>query len=165
MLAENYPVQLGWCQRWFHEFYTIFESAVQHHFLSTYSASYAEYYYGLKRFPQNKAIKSSATVPLGKQLHILSIATLSVFPYMQVKLNERFGSIKEQYLLQGPKGLSSTERAFLHCYPYVHLLWNFTILYCNFLYAIGESDYHSPLYSALKIKLQYENSLFAADSR
>ena len=103
MLAENYPVQLGWCQRWFHEFYTIFESAVQHHFLSTYSASYAEYYYGLKRFPQNKAIKSSTTVSLGKQLHILSIVTQSVFPYMQAKLSKRFDSIKEQYLLQGLK--------------------------------------------------------------
>jgi len=165
VLAENYPQHFGWSLKWFHEFYTIIESAIQHHFLSTYSASFAEYYYDLKRFPQKATILSSKTIPLGKHLHCLSILTLTVFPYIQIKLDSWFNVLKEKNIFKGPKELSSTERAFLYCYPYLHSLWNFAILCFNFLYAIGKSDFHSPFYFALKLKLQYDNPLEYAKNR
>ena len=120
------------------------ECGIQYHFILNYSASFAEHYYDLKRSSLNS---------LSRQL--LSVATLSLFPYLQVKLDEKYSVIKEKWLHFGYSALSKTEKALFYCYPIVHILWNFLIVCYSFLYSIEKSLFHSPLYKILNIKLEY----------
>ena len=155
VLSETHPSNFRWLHHYFHEVYTIVECVIQHHFLSNFSASFAEYYYDMRREPMQSVSNSSKHFPLGKRLHFLSITTLSVFPYLKIKLNEQYDLIREKYILKGYKELSLIERTLFFCYPYLCCMWNLSILYHNFSYAVGKSHFHSTFHQIMKIKLLY----------
>ncbi|CAK8680254.1 peroxisome assembly protein 12-like [Clavelina lepadiformis] len=152
VLAQNAPHRFGWCYAWFDELYTVVHSAVEHHFLSNHLASFAEHYYDLQRKPLFFTTPTTH-FPLGRRIHLYSVIFLTVFPYLQLKVEDQYKTIKENHDFSGGRDFSRIKKIFLFCYPILQTFWNAVILYYNFMFAIGKSDYHSPLYRAIKTKL------------
>ena len=94
---------------------------------------------------------------LDKRRHCLSLASLTIFVYVQEKLDQYYNAAKEKSAVKGFQSLNLLERTSLVCYPYLHFLWNSITLYYNFLYAIGKSDFHSPFLKIMKLHLVYVN--------
>ena len=147
VLAEGQPERFAPLLVWFDELYGCVQTCLQVHFLTNHSASLSEHYYDLVRqqeFSSLTAVKK-----------LFSLLALTLLPYYQSKLKAAFEKAQESTEADGQRSVFS--KLIVHVYPLYHTLWSVALLYYKFLFAIGKSDFHSPVYRLLGIKLARVN--------
>uniref|UniRef100_H2XYD5 Peroxisome assembly protein 12 n=2 Tax=Ciona intestinalis TaxID=7719 RepID=H2XYD5_CIOIN len=157
VLAQNSPHRFGWCYVWFDELFAAVKLLIQQHFLSNYNSTFAEYYYELQR----KVVgKSNANIfRFGTKISFKTLAVLVLLPYIMTKFKSLYLSVKEEADVSTVKSLSKLKRAIYYAYPLVHMSWHTSVLYYNFMFAIGKTQFHSPFYKLLNTKLFVKSPL------
>lgn len=145
VLAETRPAKFGWLLRWYEELYTVLDFLVQHHYLSTHNASFAENFYDLKRVPSG----NTQAEQLSRKLRWKSLACLVLIPYVKSKLDQIFEDLKRREdTLPSNRNASlwvRLSKAFLAIYPYLHMVWEGTALWHMLSYAFRRCQWHSLL--------------------
>lgn len=130
VLGNSYPGKLQWLHRWKDEVYLVFDAIVQYVHLKSFSSSFAEHFYGLKRIKINT---ENTNVPL-----IISLITLVIIPYLKKKLDAIYEKLKyEEATVDHPS------RVFLEVYSifqFINDLSNF-LLQCS--YCVGSSTVYN----------------------
>ncbi|XP_033627321.1 peroxisome assembly protein 12-like [Asterias rubens] len=170
ILAEHNPARYAILYRFADEIYTSVDVLLQHHFLSTTSASFAENFYSLKRVcAAASGIKAQSDVPQGLRSwqHLRSIIFLALVPYLKLKLEalyerwrdedlDRPGAVVEQLRLR---------RIFKTVFPFLHMTLESTMFFYQLRYLFDKSDCHSPFLKLAGVRLKNlsrEDILFQA---
>ncbi|XP_076452414.1 peroxisome assembly protein 12-like [Babylonia areolata] len=144
VLAESRPERFGWLLQWYDEIYTLFDFILQHHYLSHYSASFAENFYDLKRVVSEEK-GPSGQLSWGTKWR--SLILLVGVPYVKQKLDQTFEDLKYREDTLSRRADAplkvKTSRAFLALYPYLHAAWEGTALYHMLAYTFQHSRWHS----------------------
>lgn len=158
MLAESNPGRCGFLWRWFDEIYTLLDLLLQQHFLSQFSASFSENFYGLKRIAvgDSKGLHQLASAGLPKKQHWKSLLLLVLIPYLKTKLEKLVSSLREEdeYAIHPPSSSwKRFYRAFLAAYPFVNMAWEGWFLSQQLCYILGKAQHHSPLLRLAGVRL------------
>ncbi|CAM4573356.1 peroxisome assembly protein 12 [Lepidochelys kempii] len=158
VLAESNPGRYGFLWRWFDEIYTLLDLLLQQHFLSQFSASFSENFYGLKRIAvgDSKGLYQLASAGLPKKEHWKSILLLVLIPYLKTKLEKLVSSLREEdeYAIHPPSSSwKRFYRAFLAAYPFVNMAWEGWFLSQQLCYILGKAQHHSPLLALAGVRL------------
>ena len=143
-MASKFPERLGSMYQLSDEIILALELLIQHHYLSKYSALFAEHFYGIKR---TKVEAVGANTDVFTNRHVLIKQTLIfhlIFPYIKLKLNRLYNTVKEKY--QEPLRPNLKDRfvkLFLYTFPYIHMLLEGTDVIFYLSYAIQKTSYHS----------------------
>nr|XP_048679526.1 peroxisome assembly protein 12 [Caretta caretta] len=158
VLAESNPGRYGFLWRWFDEIYTLLDLLLQQHFLSQFSASFSENFYGLKRIAvgDSKGLHQLASAGLPKKEHWKSVLLLVLIPYLKTKLEKLVSSLREEdeYAIHPPSSSwKRFYRAFLAAYPFVNMAWEGWFLSQQLCYILGKAQHHSPLLALAGVRL------------
>ncbi|EMP28892.1 Peroxisome assembly protein 12 [Chelonia mydas] len=158
VLAESNPGRCGFLWRWFDEIYTLLDLLLQQHFLSQFSASFSENFYGLKRIAvgDSKGLHQLASAGLPKKQHWKSLLLLVLIPYLKTKLEKLVSSLREEdeYAIHPPSSSwKRFYRAFLAAYPFVNMAWEGWFLSQQLCYILGKAQHHSPLLRLAGVRL------------
>ncbi|XP_064620299.1 peroxisome assembly protein 12-like [Lineus longissimus] len=162
VVAEKNPSTYGFLYRFSDEFYAGLDLILQHHYLTKYSASFAENFYGLKRVSLEGGAKpdfggqNESSGWLSRKAVKRSLFFLVVLPYVRLKLDSLYEEMKsrqEQYNL-GAKSLKATfYQAFLGVYPYLHMVLEGAAFMFQLQYLLKKSEFHSPWLMLAGVKL------------
>ncbi|KAJ8313064.1 hypothetical protein KUTeg_010437 [Tegillarca granosa] len=153
VLVESRPDKFTWLLQYYDEIYTVFDFILQNYYLKFYNASFAENFYGLKRVP----LKGPPLKDLPKRIHWKSLICLVFLPYIKQKLDKLFedsryavnsGQCSQKNLL------GQLYRAFVSIYPYVHTVWEGSVLWYQMAYMFGKSNWHSPFVKLSEVELR-----------
>ncbi|XP_038231932.1 peroxisome assembly protein 12 [Dermochelys coriacea] len=158
VLAESNPGRYGFLWRWFDEIYTLLDLLLQQHFLSQFSASFSENFYGLKRIAvgDSMGLHQLASAGLPKKQHWKSLLLLVLIPYLKTKLEKLVSSLREEdeYAIHPPSSSwKRFYRAFLAAYPFVNMAWEGWFLSQQLCYILGKAQHHSPLLGLAGVRL------------
>ncbi|XP_017771368.1 PREDICTED: peroxisome assembly protein 12 [Nicrophorus vespilloides] len=81
-LAASSPNRFGWLNKYYDETFMALNGLLQYHYLKNHSASFAEYFYGLKRIRLDD-------YEITKCEKIMSWSILVILPYLKSKLEEK----------------------------------------------------------------------------
>ncbi|XP_038058661.1 peroxisome assembly protein 12-like [Patiria miniata] len=159
ILAEHNPVRFGILYRYSDEIYTSLDLLLQHHFLSTTSASFAENFYSLKRVPTVPATHPhSTTQGLQAWQHLRSLLFLVLVPYLKLKLEALFERWRDE-ALDRPQWQQAEHlrlrRVFMAVFPFIHMSWESTVFLYQLRYLFHKSDCHSPFLRLAGVRLKY----------
>lgn len=147
-LARKDPPRFACLLKYFNEIYVFFDAFVQHNFLKTHGASFAEHFYGLKRISDAKLdSESKQNSTLTRNEHLKSIAYLVLIPYFKLLLDHQFEKQREQAadgIEPAKEWLRKVRCLFLYVYPWFHMLWQGIIVCYQLAYVFGKSPFHSP---------------------
>lgn len=153
VLVESRPDKFTWLLQYYDEIYTVFDFILQNYYLKFYNASFAENFYGLKRVP----LKGPPLKDLPKRIHWKSLICLVFLPYVKQKLDKlfedsRYAVNSGQYSQKNLLG--QLYRAFVSIYPYVHTVWEGSVLWYQMAYMFGKSNWHSPFVKLSEVELR-----------
>nr|XP_022344235.1 peroxisome assembly protein 12-like [Crassostrea virginica] len=143
VLAESKPDKFGFLLRWYDEIYTGLDFILQNYYLHNYSASFAEHFYGLKRYVD----EGSQSKVLPRRAHWKSLILLVIIPYLKQKLDHWFEETRHKFNIgHHPKSplYKQLYRVFLAVYPYIHMSWEGSMLAYQMAYMFGKISCHSP---------------------
>ena len=155
VLASKFPERLGSIYQLSDEIILALELLIQHHYLSKYSALFAEHFYGIKR---TKVATVGPITDFVTNRHGLIKQTLIfhlIIPYIKLKLNRLYNLVKEKY--QEPLRPNVKDRfvkLFLYTFPFMHMLLEGTDLIFYMSYAVQKTSYHSLVTFIQGVKLQ-----------
>ena len=120
---------------------------IQRHYLSKYSALFPEHFYGMERIKHGDSSKS---YPQNPNTINPSLIFHAVVPYIKIKLDRLFHSLKEKYADSSSSFATASLRQklvkiYLLTYPYIHMFWEGSQVVFYLLYAVRKSPYHSVL--------------------
>ncbi|KAK2578931.1 hypothetical protein KPH14_011137 [Odynerus spinipes] len=152
------PERYGHLLEWSDEGYLIFNTFLQRHYLSKYSASFSETFYGLKRVA---LVNGKLDEQLSKKQKYLSLIFLVLIPYLREKLSK----LSYRYKLQEIDGYisqSKWERLLRKCVIKGHVTYCTlyeSITLCNYiLYVSGKTMHATPLLRLLGTILTYSDT-------
>ncbi|XP_054717190.1 LOW QUALITY PROTEIN: peroxisome assembly protein 12-like [Uloborus diversus] len=150
ILAENYPEKFSLLYSNFDEGYTIVDSIFQYIHLRLKGGLFTETFYSLKRLPDPR------TPDVSKKKVFAWVFLSVVLPYIQSQLEELFKNIRRKQA-ENQLHYSDLKKQlaliYLKVYPIYHFVWEMTVLSYYMLYALGKSDYHSPVLHLTRTKL------------
>ncbi|XP_062613719.1 peroxisome assembly protein 12-like [Saccostrea cucullata] len=155
VLAENRPEKFGFLLRWYDEIYTGLDFILQNYYLHKYSASFAENFYGLRRYANGNA----QTKNLSRKAHWKSLVCLVILPYLKLKLDHWFEETRHNLNTgQLPKrqAMKRLYRVFVAVYPYIHMSWEGSMLAYQVAYMFGKTSWHSPLLHLSGTRLSHD---------
>uniref|UniRef100_A0A673AF18 Peroxisome assembly protein 12 n=1 Tax=Sphaeramia orbicularis TaxID=375764 RepID=A0A673AF18_9TELE len=159
VLAESNPSRFGFLWRRFDELYLLLDLLLQNHFLSRFSASFSENFYGLKRIPGS----GPGPVPLGLRgtSHWRSLLLLCLVPYLRAKLEATLARQRDEEdfsIRLAQTGTQRLYRAAVAAYPYVGSAWRVLVFCQQLLFVFGATRTHSPLLWLARVKLARLNA-------
>ncbi|XP_019740411.1 peroxisome assembly protein 12 [Hippocampus comes] len=150
VLAESNPRRFGFLWRGFDEFYLLLDVLLQRHFLSRWSASFSENFYGLKR------VSAGRGLPVGPRARRRSLLLLCLVPYLRAKLEAVFARQREEEDFSIRLAQSRTQRLYraaVAAYPYVNSAWRAWIFCQQLLFVFGAVRAHNPLLWLARVRL------------
>uniref|UniRef100_A0A8C7X627 Peroxisome assembly protein 12 n=1 Tax=Oryzias sinensis TaxID=183150 RepID=A0A8C7X627_9TELE len=163
VLAESSPARFGCLWRTFDELYLLLDLLLQNHFLSRYSASFSENFYGLKRVSEGR--ERPVHKGLRRPAHWRSLLLLCLVPYLRAKLEARLVRQRDEEDFSIQLARSRTRRLYsaaVAAFPYISSAWRVWVFCQQLLYVFGSSRTHSPLLWLARVRL---TRLTAADFR
>lgn len=157
VLAESRPDKFGWLLRLYDELYTLLDLILQNYYLHSHNGSFAENFYGIKRIPCVEQLTDKGRLP--KSCLYRSIACLVFIPYIKHKLDFMFEELRHR-INTGRQSqntnLNKLYKAFVTVYPYVHMIWEGSILVYLTSYMFGKSKWHSPFVKLSSVELVHQ---------
>ncbi|KAJ3600815.1 hypothetical protein NHX12_031790 [Muraenolepis orangiensis] len=147
VLAESNPSALGFLWRSYEEIYLLLDLLLQHHLLSSCSASFSENFYGLKRVPREGG------GVLTSRLRRRSLLLLCVVPYVLRRLRGSLSRRREEEDFSIPRGPGPGARGLHRVLSWGQRGWAMLRLTQTLLYVGGLSRTHSPLLWAAGVRL------------
>ncbi|GAB6030289.1 ubiquitin-protein ligase peroxin 12 [Chamberlinius hualienensis] len=141
--------------KWHQEVFATLQFILQHYCLKSCGSSFSENFYGLKRTPLGDKFEFRTGYALPKSHHRRALACLVLIPYIRLKLDQFYEQINEQKAdrtLIKDKWMK-LKLMFLKIYPLIHLSWEVCILIYQVSYALGKTNFSSPLYHLAKTQL------------
>ena len=144
MLASKFPERLGNMYQLSDEIIAVLEFLLQHHYLSKYSALFAEHFYGIKR---TKVVNVGPINNVVTDRHNLITQALIfhlILPYIRLKLTRLYHVVKEKYQEPfRPNVKDRLVRLFLYIFPYMHMILEGSDMIFYLSYAVQKTSYHS----------------------
>ena len=132
----------------FDELYLLFDICVQFCHLKAFNASFAEYFYNLKR------VSTKNNVRLNRKQLFCSLVLLTLVPYLKSKLDELFQYLKIKHTnTQSESNAKELEKHFIKLYPVIQTMSQLVSLYYQISYTVGQNIYCSPGFHLLKTRL------------
>lgn len=156
-LANSYPEKFGSIFKYSDEIFYFLVVGVEKHFLWTHCASFSENFYGLKRISFSR--KTTDNDAISSIQKIASLISLTVIPYLKVKLEKYHAVIKED-MMSGQsqnREFSRVNKAFRRWFPLLHTFLEGTKLAMIVSYVINLIDVHSPIHALLRVALTYSD--------
>lgn len=98
VLASKFPERLGNMYQLSDEIIVALEFLLQHHYLSKYSALFAEHFYGIKRTKIVNVGQINNFVTDRHNLITQALIFHLILPYIRLKLTRLYHAVKEKYL-------------------------------------------------------------------
>ena len=133
--------------------YTLLELAIQHQFLKNHTSTFTEHYYDLKRIYNPAHAKYIPWLSNEKKRHWMSLSFVVLYPYLQLKLENRFRNVKEDIEVKHNNNISLYNKLLYWIYPLLHATENLWTLYYYIMYAISKCKYPSPIFHILRVEL------------
>ncbi|XP_015794330.1 peroxisome assembly protein 12 [Tetranychus urticae] len=147
ILASNNPGHFQILHQYFDEFYLFHEIIIQGIYLISYSASFCEHFYNLKRVKCDSSRLSSRDIAS-------SLLVTSSFSYLKSKFDkfyDELSRIQFEGLLN--RDVDKFAFHFVNNYPYLKTLWEVSCLVYQIKYAVSVSKTHHPLFHLLGLRL------------
>ena len=163
VVASSRPDSWGWLWRYSDELYTVIDLMVQNHYLKKFGGSFAENFYGMKRYfsPKTVEVKQPHAGILDYGDRISSLLTLVILPYCKLKFDVIFEKLRGEHVNDVPSHQSRNrsyfqklKNMFIYIYPYLHFTWETAFLCYQLLYMLKVSDYHSPFLHLCGLRLK-----------
>jgi len=140
-LAYLHPRGLEWVHRWVDEVALVCEVILHYHFLKKYGGSFAENFYGFRRY------QASKDESLGSFAVFRSIAIVAILPYLKKKLADLFDLITRMESDGELEGTPYAKHAksFLAVYPILLACTQSASFIYQLLYTLGQTKFNDPL--------------------
>ncbi|KAG7273107.1 hypothetical protein CRUP_024837 [Coryphaenoides rupestris] len=142
VLAESNPSALGFLWSSYEEIYLLLDLLLQHHVLSTCSASFSENFYGLKRVPWAAGSGGSALTRRGRWRSLL---LLCLVPYLHSRLQRALSNRRDEEDYSIPMAPGSGLQRLHRLLSWSGRAWAILRLAQTLLYVVGRARTHSPL--------------------
>ncbi|KAF4523225.1 hypothetical protein B566_EDAN011763 [Ephemera danica] len=143
-LASYNPQRFGWILNWFEEIFLCVNYSVQQHYIRTHEGSFAETFYGMRRFALGLP---GARLPLRERR--LSLLLIVVLDYTTQKLQILLDQWKSE-----PQATDSVKSRLLRAHRMAHVAWKSVSLATLLSYMTGRTDYHNLLLRMAGVGLQ-----------
>ena len=125
---------------------------VQLSHLQSFSASFSEHFYSLKR------VSVQTNNGLNRKQIYSSLVMLTVFPYLKSKIDILFENFKlrqmeRQFIGRTERDSQVLQNIFVKSYPTIRSLLQLVCLYYQMSYSVGQNIYCSPILRLLGIRL------------
>ncbi|CAL4089022.1 unnamed protein product, partial [Meganyctiphanes norvegica] len=134
VLGESNPERYGFLVQYGDEIFTLFNLAIQHHYLKNYGSSFSESFYDLKRVPLRSS-KTLESLRLPRRIYLQSLSALVALPYIRNWIDSAYQKTREREAdgqLPSEGFRNRFLRIFLKLWPIIHFSWEFV----NFVYYI-----------------------------
>ncbi|CAL8301445.1 unnamed protein product [Merluccius merluccius] len=148
VLAESNPSALGFLWWSYEEIYLLLDLLLQHHLLSSCSASFSENFYGLKRVPW--AGGRSALTRRGRWW---SLFLLCVVPYLHIRLQHTLSHQRDEADYSIPPAAGPGARRLHRVLSWSGQAWAVLRLTQTLLYVAGHTRTHAPMLWVAGVRL------------